>query len=336
LGFRKLANPMFLIAAGVLAGGSAFVYGWVSAFGLHLVKEAVPLQAALENFPDEIAVGDETYVCVEKRDIEKETLEFLFDGGMGADEDYLQWLLVPLSEARAKLKEKQDLLRRKPDLASGWETFLAADLDNPVVVREECAKGVRSHPELQEARHLVNLFVTYYTGKADTVPHVPERCNLGAGRQIANERMVKVPCEGLQWGARGDFDVKVLDFVGRIEDRYGRRIELRSTEAYYFVANWQYMDSKLGLDLRLGVRLALADPRRKRVFFTKVQAAFPNLGQVTVDPVVGSGTAGPDTAEIESDLKAFLQAVAPIYEALLLPPPEGQAVAEDGPAAGAG
>jgi hypothetical protein len=319
---RNLFNPTFLIAAGTLALGSAFVYGWIAAYGLYPIKEPVPLQAYLDSFPDEIVVGDRTYLRVRTIDLSKDILDFLFDGGMGEQEDYMQWYLVPESEAREILKRKQQKVEAIAEYRRRMPGFAAANLDDPMILRAEC--DATQHPELLSATHLVSLFITYYTGKADTVPHVPERCYLGAGNKLVGEKVVEVPCpEGIQWGERTDFPIKILDFE-KAEHEEGVTRTDRTTVAYYFVANWKYMDQVSRLD----VRLTLADPTKPRVFFSKVEATFNNLSQPRTDEL--GFTVQPDRAELESNLRAFLQVVAPMYEESFLPPPSQQS-AEAGP-----
>jgi len=80
---------------------------------------------------------------------------------------------------------------------------------------------------------------------------------------------------------------------------------------------------------RMNVRLTLADPTKLRVFFTKVEATFHNLG----NPRPGGGryVAPADHAALESNLRTFLQAVAPIYEESFLALPPGREQEADAP-----
>jgi hypothetical protein len=304
--FKRMANPTFLIAAAVLAGGAGFVYAWVAVLGLHPIKEPVPLQQYVDEFPARFRVGEEFYVRIHKQTIAKEELNSLFHGGMGEYEDYLNWWLVPLREARSILVEKQNKLRGRVNRIKDREyreqmtKFVEADLRDPAVLRKEC--DLDRHRELFRAKHLAGLFITYYTGSADVVPHVPDRCYLGAGYQQTGQRIIDVSCGGIQWGGRNTFPVKVLEFERRL-----RQTEFRletAVVAYYFVANWQYMPE------RAMVRLTLADPRSAKAFFSKVEVKLPNLG---------SG----QKPQVESSLRGFLQAIAPIYERSFLSPPSG-------------
>lgn len=63
--------------------------------------------------------------------------------------------------------------------------------------RKESADGKR--PER------VQMHAAYYTGMIDTVPHVPERCNTGAGWQLTGGPwVVDVPLDGSGWKAHPD------------------------------------------------------------------------------------------------------------------------------------
>jgi len=45
-----------------------------------------------------------------------------------------------------------------------------------------------------ERRHSLSLHLAYYTGTIDTVPHVPERCLVGAGWQIEEKsKIIRIP-----------------------------------------------------------------------------------------------------------------------------------------------
>jgi hypothetical protein len=108
----------------------------------------------------------------------------------------------------------------------------------------------------------VNLFVTYYTGDPDQVPHVPEVCYLGGGFDPAGayDSTLKVP--GL--GIKGDeLPIRVLFF------RDGRSIAPSyRTVVYFFSVNGAYLAD------RQRVRVALADLFSKYAYFSKVELSF--------------------------------------------------------------
>lgn len=313
---KKLLTPTFVAAAAVLAVGSVFVYAWVAVNGLHPIKEPVPLQASIQyDFPDEFDVDGQAYIRISEAAIPKEVLSFLFDGGMGEDDDYLQWFLIPEDEARTILKDKKFRLERSAAPRGKWKEFISADLDDLSALRSEC--DATRHPELMGARHLVSLFITYYTGKADTVPHIPERCYLGAGFTQTSDSMLDVPCLGIQWGQRDGFQVKFINFRKRTVGEDGQPRDEQTHVTRFFIANWKYMNS------RVDVRLTQADPTQSEVFFTKIEVKFNNLGQSRIDSLTGR-TLEADQGELESSLRKFLAAVAPIYERSFLPPPPWQ------------
>lgn len=58
----------------------------------------------------------------------------------------------------------------------------------------------RASIENPDRPDVVNLHAAYYTGMIDTVPHVPDRCLVGAGWQIAqNLGAIPLPLDGSRW-----------------------------------------------------------------------------------------------------------------------------------------
>jgi hypothetical protein len=111
-----------------------------------------------------------------------------------------------------------------------------------------------------------HLFVTYYTGKPDQVPHVPEECYLGnAFREVGN-RLEHVSLPGLPPKDQSA-DIQVLTFMregGRLMG--GRQCQL---VMYSFRTNdsWQAE--------RESVRRKLGNPFDKYAYFSKVELGFP-------------------------------------------------------------
>jgi len=122
---------------------------------------------------------------------------------------------------------------------------------------------------------VVRLFVTYYTGKRDPVPHVPEECWAAGGwEQLAgSEARVTVTAAD---GRPVTIPVTLLEFAppGRRGTRGAAAGEgaPRLVVAYFFYANGQYVNS------RLGVRRAVANLRDRYAYYSKIELSFHDDG----------------------------------------------------------
>lgn len=134
--------------------------------------------------------------------------------------------------------------------------FLAAPLDE----REAMIRDGRVRLENPAAR--VHIALTYYTGSADTVPHVSERCFVADGfkptefevldwailpRQSESDRVVKV---------------RLLNF----EDQVGSRQFRPRQVCYFFQVNGQYEHDPI-----FGVRRRLQNLFERHAYFAKVE-----------------------------------------------------------------
>ncbi len=111
--------------------------------------------------------------------------------------------------------------------------------------------------------HWPTLFVTYYSGQPDQVPHVPEECFLGGGYEQLSSRDAKVKVPGLE-PATGEVPVRILKF--RKDSTIGGA--LVPTVIYLFSVNGEFVGS------RTAVRLALSNPFEQYGYFSKVEVSF--------------------------------------------------------------
>lgn len=108
----------------------------------------------------------------------------------------------------------------------------------------------------------IQLFVTYYTGSADQVPHVPEECYMGGGGyHVKEEALVDVPVPAL--GPNQSVQVKMLEFEGGPAMATGSKIVL-----YVFNTNGRFCAD------RNCVRLTLGDPYVRHAYFSKLEVTF--------------------------------------------------------------
>lgn len=106
---------------------------------------------------------------------------------------------------------------------------------------------------------VVHLFVTYYTGKPDMVPHVPEECFVAAGYNLSGIDEVNIHVRGI--GAPDDtVPVRIARF-----DKGGAG---EITAAYFFHVNGSYQTT------RNGVRLKLSNPFERYAYYTKIEVDF--------------------------------------------------------------
>jgi hypothetical protein len=107
------------------------------------------------------------------------------------------------------------------------------------------------------------LFITYYSGQPDQVPHVPEECFLGGGYQQlgATNALIQVP--GLKERGK-DVPARVLTF--RKDSAIGGAYA--PTVVYLFSVNGQFVGS------RNEVRWMLSNPFQRYGYFSKVEVSF--------------------------------------------------------------
>ena len=121
-----------------------------------------------------------------------------------------------------------------------------------------------SEAESASPTRYCSLFITYYTGNPDMVPHVPDECYVGGGNQRDTGGMVtiNIPCS--------DSDQK-LDFqyvAFKNIDRQTMREDKFSVQ-YFFHANGKYSGSRTDTRLILG-----SNWFSKYSYFCKVEWKF--------------------------------------------------------------
>ncbi len=109
------------------------------------------------------------------------------------------------------------------------------------------------------------LFITYYSGGTDPVPHTPDACQLGAGYQPAqpHENRELVVADLPPDSAK--VPVRVCTFMRT--DVYNRR---KHTVIYTFRSNGHFVAT------RTGVRLLVNELGTKHAYYCKVEVSFPN------------------------------------------------------------
>ena len=124
---------------------------------------------------------------------------------------------------------------------------------------------------LQQARPdaVLKCDVTYYTGSADTVAHIPERCYVADGYLASSHDTLTWPLGPDFAGNNGDhkLDVEMIHF----EDQTGAARATKRTVAYFFIADGHWESDSIG------VRERLQDLRATHGFYSKVELMTDDL-----------------------------------------------------------
>jgi hypothetical protein len=167
-------------------------------------------------------------------------------------------LLAPYKVLNKSKIENQDVLE-----SLGTEDYLQWVLDDTSV------------DQMSPVRNC-SVFITYYTGNPDQVPHVPEACYTGGGNQIENTSSVDLDI--------GEVNVpeipKLVPATALVFTRKSSEIWQASSEfavIYFFKVNGEY---KGGRD---GVRWALGNLTSEYSYFSKVELKFFNVRGLNPD-----------------------------------------------------
>lgn len=135
------------------------------------------------------------------------------------------------------------------------------------------------------------LFISYYTGKPDMVPHVPDECYLAAGYDKVSEaaRTVRVPDCGVP---NDEVPLRVLEFVGRRNVQPLSLANDNVTVMYFFHANGDYATT------RNGVRASMLNPLQRYAYYAKIELTFTNGSAARAGREASVAAAGPLLARV--------------------------------------
>ena len=106
-----------------------------------------------------------------------------------------------------------------------------------------------------------SLFITYYTGNPDMVPHVPDECYVGGGNEFKSKQTLS-----LDLPEQGKIGFQSIQFIHTSQD--GMHDSSEFSVQYFFHANGQYCQS------RTDTRTTLFDWFSKYSYFCKVEWKF--------------------------------------------------------------
>ena len=113
-----------------------------------------------------------------------------------------------------------------------------------------------------------SLFITYYTGNPDMVPHVPDECYVGGGNERDTGGMVTINIPRSDGDQKLDFQYVAFKNI----DRQTMREDKFSVQ-YFFHANGKYSGSRTDTRLILG-----SNWFSKYSYFCKVEWKFSGVG----------------------------------------------------------
>ncbi len=133
--------------------------------------------------------------------------------------------------------------------------------------------------EKSDPSRLAMLFVTYYTGNPDKVPHVPDWCYTGGGGIIEDKRNARITVPDI--GLEKDDDqlgVRVLD-ISVPDGISGRR---QNWVVYFFGVNGQYRCE------RNAVRILQNNWQDKYAYFSKVELLIGGEQKISYEQVLAA------------------------------------------------
>lgn len=213
---------------------------------------------------------------------------------------FLGWQLtkypIPLQKPFTEMDEKSVLpysVRNKqrienPDIVEtlGTEDYLQWLLEDP-------------EAEADSPTRFCSLFVTYYTGNPDMVPHVPDECYVGGG----NTRQAGYVDTAILWSEDGQTEQKI-DYqnilFGSISDS-PLMSDINFYVAYLFRVNGQYSGSRTQTRAILGQNFF-----SKYSYFSKVEWQFYGVDAF--------GRIFPDRQQVVRASEKLLRVVLPALE----------------------
>lgn len=149
----------------------------------------------------------------------------------------------------------------------------------PAPINEEVLVNVGTEEYLQwnlddlsidrgDPTRMAHLFITYYTGEPDAVPHNPEECYQAGGARLLNKARVTLEMPGPD-GEQISIPISILEFAPSSRSS----IAVRGSDdslfvAYFFYANGKYVTS------RTAVRTAVSNLWDEYAYYCKIEMTF--------------------------------------------------------------
>jgi len=142
------------------------------------------------------------------------------------------------------------------------------------------------------------IFITYYTGNPDQVPHVPEACYTGGGHEVKEKftldlNIGDINAPGIPKG--GKIPVTCLIFSRKSTEIWQALAQF--PVVYFFKVNGQYEGG------RTATRIALGDLTSQYSYFSKIEIKFFNSKGIC-----------PEKAQIAKAAEKLLKVLLPVLE----------------------
>ena len=197
----------------------------------------------------------------------------VFAGGMSYFKAHWSIILIkkPLS-----LKEPFDMLDGK--LLEPYKVLEKSKIDNKDVLEslgtEEYLQWFLEDTTVDTLSPVRNcsLFITYYTGSPDQVPHVPEACYMGGGFESDEKFEVDLNVGDINMpGISGNVKIPATGLIFGQRSSEVWQTSIKFPVIYFFKVNGQYKGN------RTSVRIALGDLTSEYSYFSKIEIKFFNL-----------------------------------------------------------
>jgi len=186
----------------------------------------------------------------------------------------IQKLGIQLTKLAIPLKKPFDLMDEA--LLVPYRVINKLEIKNKDIIEslgtEEYVQWVIEDTQVEENSPVryCSLFITYYTGDPDQVPHVPEECYVGGGNQIDSKESVKVKINYLPTDCPelpDKINIRYLVFGGSGSDVWSA--STKYPVLYFFKVNGKYAPSRTETRKVLGANFF-----GKYSYFSKVEWKF--------------------------------------------------------------
>jgi hypothetical protein len=174
----------------------------------------------------------------------------------------------------------------------GTEEYLQWELENPDVPKDSPTR-------------YCSLFITYYTGNPDMVPHVPDECYVGGGNRRLSGEIIQIPLDLTAMETTGREIPNPLGAQSIVFSQTGKgpmAIEKEMRVQYFFKANGKYASSRTETRSLLGRNFF-----SRYSYFCKVEWKFYGMDY--------TGVVYPDRERTIEASGKLLSIVLPILEA---------------------
>jgi hypothetical protein len=183
---------------------------------------------------------------------------------------------ITLIKKPLSLKEPFDMLDEK--LLEPYKVLEKSKIDNKDVLEslgtEEYLQWLLEDTTVNTPSPVRNcsIFITYYTGNPDQVPHVPEACYMGGGFESNEKFTVDLNVGDINMpGISGNVKIPATGMIFGKKSSEVWQASVKFPVIYFFKVNGQYKGN------RTSVRIALGDLTSEYSYFSKIEIKFFSL-----------------------------------------------------------